>query len=242
MALMKSQVATQLSGSVGGITYTRTRSGMVARARSVPVQPNSGNQLEVRSALTQLVTRWTETLTAAQRAAWDLYAANVPVINPLGDSINNTGQNWYVACNVPRLQVAAKISGLITVVDAAPTTFDRGDFTTPVPTWTETSGVSIAFTNGDAWANEDASLMLFYEGLPQNAARNFFKGPFRLVGIQVGNSSTPPTSPVVISAATLTSLGYTVTELQNVWLKAVVSREDGRLSTPRTIGPNAVGS
>lgn len=242
MALMKSQVATQLSGSIGGITYTRTRSGMVQRARTVPVQPNSGAQLQVRSALTQLVTRWTETLTPTQRAAWDLYAANVPVVNPLGDSINNTGQNWYIACNVPRLQAKAKLSGLIDLIDDAPTIFNRGDFTSPVPTWTETSGLSTAFTNADAWANEDASLMLLYEGLPQNPARNFFKGPFRLIGFLLGSSSSPPTTPNVISAATLTSLGYTITELQRVWLKVVVSREDGRLSSPRIIGPNAVGA
>lgn len=240
MALFKSQMATSASGSIGGITYSRNRSGMYMRARAVPVQPNSSAQLQVRNALTDLVTAWKETLTAAQRAAWELYAQNVPVVNPLGDSVNNSGQNWYIGANTPRLQAIAKLSATIARVDPGPTIFDRGAFTTPTITYDESTGLGVTYTTADAFNSEDEAAMFIYQGAPQDAGVNFFKGPYRLVGIIEGDSSTPPSSPKLVGAATLTSLGYTVTTGQKVWTAVAVSRADGRLSTRRVIGPVTV--
>jgi len=241
--LFKSQLVTQVSGSVGGTTYSHNKSGMYQRARAIPVNPNTSRQVNVRSALTALVTAWSSVLTAAQRSAWNLYAANVPVTNPLGDAVLRSGQQWYIGCNTPRLQVNTNIgTAVLPRVDDAPTTFDRGDFTTPVPTWSEASGLSAAYTNTDDWASEPDSALLFYEGCPVNASRNFFKGPFRLLlGIAAGNA-TPPTSPYTRTPAELAAEGFAITEGQAIMLKCVVTRADGRLSTPRLIGLNTVGA
>lgn len=238
MALFKSQIATSMSGSVGGTTYSRNKSGMYMRARSVPVQPDSAAQLQVRSALTALVTAWKETLTAAQRAAWELYAQNVPVTNPLGDQVNNSGQNWYIGANTPRLQAIAKLAFTGARVDAGPTTFDRGSFTTPATAYVQATGYQMTFDNTDAWANEDGAVMLIYQGAPQDSSVNFFKGPYRLIGIIEGDSVTPPTSPFTISAANVAANGYAITTGQNIWTAIAVSRADGRLSTRRNIGPS----
>lgn len=242
MALFKSQIATQISGSVGGTTYAHNKGGMYMRARSIPTQPGSGNQLAVQAAFTQLVTAWSSTLTSVQRAAWDLYAQNVPVTNKLGDSITNSGQNWYIAANTPRLQADTKLSATLSTIASGPTTFDRGDFTTPVATYSEASGLSLAFTAADAWNNADGAAMFIYQGAPQNAGVNFFKGPFLLVGVIEGDSGTPPTSPFTVSAANLTTLGYTVTEAQNIWTAVAVTQADGRLSSRRVLGPDAVAA
>lgn len=239
MALFKSQLVTQASGSVGGTTYAHTASGLYMRARSVPVNPNSANQIEVRAALTALVNRWIDVLTAAQRAAWDLYAANVPVVNALGDTFNISGQNWYIAANTPRLQALSKLAATIAVVDAAPTVFDRGDFTTPTFAADEVTGISVAYNNADAWAGAVENALLIYQGRPQNPSRNFFKGPWRLIG-HVEGAVVPPTSPEVISAATLAALGFVISDPQNQWLAVSVSRADGRLSTRRILGPEVV--
>lgn len=239
MALFKSQVLTQASGSVGGVTYGHNKSGMYMRARTVPVQPNSSAQLQVRDALTNLVTAWKETLTPAERAAWELYAQNVPVTNPLGDSVKNSGQNWYIGANTPRLQAIAKLSATITRVDPGPTTFDRGDFANPAAQYSEATGMILTLDGTDAWENEDGAAMLAYIGAPQDPSVSFFKGPFRLVGLAEGDSVTPPTT-IAVSAANLTALGYTITEGQSVWVAVAVTRADGRLSTRRVIGPITV--
>jgi len=244
MALFKSQNMTSASGSVGGVTYTRTRSGMTIRARANPVQPNSSAQLQVRNALTTLVNRWTEVLTAAERAAWDLYAANVPVINPLGDSVFITGQNWYIANNTPRLQADAKISGsALGVVDTAPPIFDRGVLTTPVPSSLSagSDNVSIAYTNTDGWAIAEGGALLIYMGQPINDSRKFFKGPFRLVGAVAG-AATPPTSPATIGS--LSTLGYPFATgaFQGVYWKFTATDAYSRLTTPQIVGPITPGA
>lgn len=235
MALFKSHLVTQASGSVGGTTYAHTRSGLYMRARSIPVNPNTGFQLQVRAALTSLVTRWTTVLTAAQRAAWNLYAENVPVTNALGDPINLSGQNWYVAANTPRLQSATKIPAVaLPTVDTAPAVFDRGFFTTPSFVADVSTGLVVTFEDTtDAWATLNGGLLM-YIGRPANSSRNFFKGPFRLVHTEDGDAAT---SPRTITPAVIAALGYPFAVGQAVWMKFVATDATGRLSSPKIVGP-----
>lgn len=241
--LFKSEVLTQASGSIGGVTYSRNRSGMYRRARSIPVNTNTGFQTTVRSALTALVTRWTSVLTDAQRSAWNLYGESVPVVNPLGDSITLSGQNWYIGSNSPRIQAQEKLGGApaIAVVDAAPTIFDRGDFTTPTFEIDQGDGLSLTFTNTDDWAGEVGSVMLVFQGRPQNASINFFNGPYRLVQL-IRGAVVPPSSPVATTASNLATFGFVASAGQLQWMAVAVIRADGRYSTRRVIGPVTVTS
>jgi len=237
MALFKSQLVTQVSGSVGGTTYAHTGSGMYMRARSIPVNPNSGNQLAVRASLTSMVNSW-NSLSATVRNLWNLWAANTPFTNALGDSFNISGQNAYIGSNTGRGQAISKLGLTIELAVAAPTVFNRGDFTTPGPfTIDATTGLSLPFTEADDWANETDACMLVFQGRPQNLSRQFFKGPYRLVTAIVGDGTTAPTSPKTVSAASLNSLGYGAVAGTNYWIAVAVYRADGRWSTRRVLGP-----
>ena len=86
--LIKSQLITQASGSIGGLVGSHNAGGMYFRARTIPVNPGSAAQIAVRNIVAQLTAAWTADLTAAQRTAWQTYADNVPTTNRLGDSIN----------------------------------------------------------------------------------------------------------------------------------------------------------
>lgn len=240
MALFKSHLVTQASGSVGGTTYAHTGSGLYMRARSIPVNPNTGAQLAVRSALTALVMAWIETLTAAQRASWDLWASNVQFTNPLGDSFNISGQNAYIGANTARLQANSKLATSLLQINTAPTAFDRGEFSTPTFTADDTNGIDVSFETADEWVEEDDAALLIYQGQPKNPSRNYFRGPYRLVAAIIGNSTNPPTSPETITNATLNSLGFVIDDPQSVWLKFVCVRADGRYSSPRVVGPVTV--
>lgn len=238
MALMKSHLVTQCSGSVGGTTYSHTRSGMYMRARSIPVNPNTGFQLQVRTALTSLVTRWTSVLTTAQRAAWNLYGANTPVTNALGDPINLSGQNWYIACNTPRVQATTKfpaIAPLVPIIDTAPAIFDRGAFTTPTFVADVSTGITVTYVDSEPYINTAGGVGLFFMSRPMNPSRNFYKGPWRLIAAFDGD--TAPSSPQIITPATIAAQGYPFAAGQNIWMKFVASQPDGRLSTPRVVGP-----
>lgn len=212
----------QMSGSISGDTFARNRSGNYSRARTTPVNPNTDLQQQVRNAVQFISSRWGDTLTAAQRTAWNLYANSVAMLNKLGETIYLSGYNHYMRSNSIR-----KRSGF-TIVDAGPVIFSipQGD---PVFTCSgseATQQISVAFDNTMAWANEDDGYMLVFMGSPQNAQRYFFDGPWRIMGAVVGDSVAAPASPQLMSVP------FAVTEGQHIWCYARILRADGRLSEP----------
>jgi hypothetical protein len=217
--LIKSGVVASGSGSMGGITLSHNKGGMYFRTRAIPTNPGTTYQQVIRNIIAALASRWSETLTPTQRAAWQTYADNVPLLNPLGDPINVSGLNMFTRCNVARQQ--AGVAG----VDDAPTVFNLGEFTDPVITADAVGDqASIAFTNTDDWANEDGAYMLSYASRPQNRSINYFKGPYRYMDSIAGNSTTPPTSPAA------QDLPFALAYDQNVFFRVIVVRADGRVS------------
>lgn len=210
---------TQMSGSLGGITASHNRGGLYLRARAIPVNPATPQQETVRQATSFLTDAWNNTLTAAQREAWTVYADNVPIANKLGNVGNIPGLAMYVRSNVPRIQAA------LPVVNDGPTNFTLGSFTEPSFGGDATADeVDVTFDNTDAWANEDDAALLVYASRPQNVTKVFFKGPYRLAGIIAGDSATAPTSPAAIAAPFAFVAG------QRVFCFVRASRADGRLS------------
>lgn len=212
----------QMAGSIGGTTFARNKGGNYARARTKPVNPNTGLQVAVRSALTFLTDRWSSTLTAVQRTAWNLYASSVVMTNRLGESINLSGFNHYIRSNS-----ILKTQGL-PLIDDGPTLFEIPEAD---PTFsaigTEAGGtISVVFDNTMAWANEDNAFLFVFQGEPQNAQRNFFGGPWRFMNKAVGDSGTPPTSPSVQPVV------FAIAEGQHQWVYGRIARADGRLSQP----------
>jgi len=225
MALFKSGIITQGSGSIGGTTLSHNRGGMYMRARTIPVNPDTSFQNVVRAQLANLVNRWANTLTSVQRDAWNTYALNTPLTGPLGDPRNVGGIGMYIRGNVPRA-----VAGL-PLVDAGPTIFDTGGFT-PVtaPTATDASDLlGFAYTAADAWANEDDAAMLIFGSRPQNPGINYFTGPYRYAAKIDGDSITPPTSPASETNPFVFAAG------QRVFFRVAVSRADGRLSTTQRL-------
>lgn len=215
----KSNIVTQASGSIGGLTASRNKGGMYMRARAVPVNPNTPQQIAVRAFFQQLSGVWTNTLTSAQRNGWDSYAAAVPLVDSLGESRNVTGLNMYIRSNAPRLQ-----SGL-SRVDTAPADNSLPALTPPgITSITASTRVAIVtFTNSDTWATAAGGALLVYSSRPQNASINGFKGPFQYAG-RVNGAATPPTSPSNITTP------FTLTAGKVVFFRFVAVTADGRLS------------
>lgn len=216
----KSLIFAQASGSVGGLTFLHGRGGLIVRARSIPTDPGSPEQVTIRGFMAALTSGWNDILTPAQREGWDLYALQVPISDSLGEPRNVGGIGMYVRSNVPRLQVA------LPRVDDAPTIFNLGEFTDPVfdNFVAAADTFDVTFDNTDAWANEDDSAMLLFSSRPQNTTINFFKGPYRTVNPILGDLALPPTSPDTAAAA----FGFDVGQRVFVYMR--ITRADGRLS------------
>jgi len=213
---------TQMSGSIGGNTYARNRYGNYARARTKPTNPNSARQQSIRSFMAELTTRWAQTLSAAQRTAWNLYGTSVVMKNRLGESTYLTGFNHYIRSNMWRLDLGQ------TVIDAGPTTFElpEQDGMIAITASEATQLISVSFDDTMDWCSEDNAGLMILEGAPQNPQRNFFAGPFQGRSAKMGNSGTPITSPQTYAAI------HVITELQKIWVQFRIIRADGRISEP----------
>ncbi len=221
--LFDSPIISRGSGSLAGLTASRNRGGNYFRARAMPTNPNTTFQQTVRSILAAGSSLWASTLTQAQRDKWDLYAENVPLPNSLGAPINVGGIGMYQRTNVARLNTGG---ATLTRINVAPGIFDLGDFTAPSITIVDATAdtLNLAFTNTDAWANEDGSAMTVAISRPANPGINFFKGPYRFADVILGDAITPPTSPTTIA------LPFPVEAGQRIFVFVRVTRVDGRLS------------
>jgi hypothetical protein len=150
----------------------------------------------VRSFLSVLVARWTSVLTEAQREGWRTWAANTPYTDALGQTYHMTGQNAYIKANALQLLIGQAI------IDTAPSVFAGAALTTPtvISATASTEVLSIGYTNTDQWAAEEFGALVVFTGRPQNASRQFFKGPYRFAGFIAGDSPAP-VSPDPITAA-----------------------------------------
>lgn len=212
----------QMSGSIAGNTFARNRYGNYVRARTKPTNPNTARQQTVRSAMALLTTRWSQTLTALQRAAWNLYGSNVNMLNKLGETIQLSGFNHYIRSNLPLIQIVA------TPVDDGPVIFElpAADPTYALAASEATQVMTLTYDAAMAWATETGGYLFHYQGQPQNAQRNFFAGPWRLIGRTPGVDGAPPASPDLIGVQ------FAIAELQHLWVYARIARVDGRISLP----------
>lgn len=218
----KSQVYTEASGSVGGLTYSHNRGGMYTRGRTIPTNPNSPQQQAVRGFVATLTSTWLNVLTAAERTQWDAYAAQVPLLDRLGEPRNVGGLAMYVRSNVPRLQAG------LARVDPGAFPFNLGEFTNPSfgNCLAATDVFDVTFDNSDDWANENGAAMTVLASRPQNPSINYFKGPYRYAGLIAGDAITPPTSPATITLPFGVEIG------QRIFVMIRVTRVDGRLALP----------
>lgn len=184
-----SAIAATASGSIGGATASRNKGGQYFRRRAIPTNPATPRQTVVRNGISTLSSAWSNVLTAAQRAAWAIYAENVPTTDSLGNTIKLSGFGWYTACNQVRISAGK------TTVAAAPTTFTLANLTIPSVTGVASTGIaSVTFTNTDAWAIAVGGGLVVQFSRPQSTGITFFKGPYQ-VGFTINGAVSPPTSP-----------------------------------------------
>lgn len=221
--LVKYNILSGASGSVGGLTASRNRGGQYFRSRVVPVNPSSPAQVTVRSNLSSLIAAWTNELTPTQRDAWDAYANANPVTNPLGDSRNAGGVAMFVRLNADRL-----LGGVARVDDPpsenGPALLSEVEFDDLTAGSTSSA---VNFSNTDDWATADGGVLLLFASRPVPPTINSFKGPFRFMAAVLGDTSTPPTSPASVTLPFAPAAG------QKIFLRAIASQVDGRLSGER---------
>lgn len=218
MALVVLPEGQQRSGKQGGMVWSHNAGGPYVRNRTIPVNPNTDRQVAARNATRTLAIAWDQTLTAGERDAWETYAVNIPWTNRLGQTIYLKGINHYIRSNAIRLQFG------IPRVDVAPNIFLLATAEGALAA-TGSEATQDLTIDGDAaglWIGEAGAWQFYFMGVPQNASRNFFGGPWRFLTAVPG--AGPPPFPVVIAGA------FPFADGQRIWLRSRVARGDGRLS------------
>jgi hypothetical protein len=212
----------QMTGSIAGNTFARNRSGNYVRAKTMPVNPRTALQDDVRTVLSQLSEYWHTTCTAAQRLAWETYAAAVQVKNRLGENIYLTGFNHFIRSNTLRMQAG------LAIVDSGPTTLSMPaqDPTFAIEATASDNHVAVTFDNDQPWAILSTAALAVYIGEPQLATRNFFAGPWRFGAAIKGVPSTKAVSPADVDSP------FTLITGQKIWAYARILNSDGSVSEP----------
>lgn len=210
----------EVRGKVGGAVFSKNSTSHYVRNLTVPVNPNTARQVEVRAAMAFLTARWGQTLTKLQRDAWDLYGSLVVVKNKVGEDIFLSGQNHYIRSNLIAKMIPYPL------IDDGPTIFElpAQDPTLAVTASEATQILTCAYDDTMAWATENTGYIFFFQGKPQNAQRSFFGGPWRLMGSVAGVDPGGPVEPHAAAAV------FVITEGQHQWIYARIMRADGRLS------------
>lgn len=218
----KSTLLGQTSGSLDGTVFSRNRGGRYTRVRATPLNPNTPQQQVVRGLVGFLTSAWLNVLNPLQRAGWDTYALQVPLVDRLGEPRNVGGIAMYVRSNVPRQQQGESR------IDDAPTIFNLGEFipvtVTNLSEATQQLDVNFDPFGTDPWVSEDNAFMFIFHSRPQNASVNFFKGPYRFGTAIDGNAAVPPVPPFQPTAV------FPFVAGQRVFFRVAVSRADGRYS------------
>lgn len=215
------------AGGLGNVVGQRARGGVrYLRARTRPANPKTDRQSVIRNTIAALAGLWRDTLTPAQRAAWDAYAAAVK-----DNGLSVTGANWYIACNSIRAQSNLEDPGtpLVTErIDAAPTTLSLASLSpVTVASFPDASHISVAFNAGDVWASDDtanAALIAWASPAISPSRKNNDLGYQYADHVRSLLGASPISSPRTLSLPHSIAIG------RKVWLRFRCTNPDGRLS------------
>ena len=121
MALIRSSLLSDITGSIGGTTYARARGGSYARNRTVPINPKTQNQDYVRGMFGTVSSMYSN-LSAQEIEQWQAWASQLRVHNRLGEEYTPSAKQAYVMSGVNLMQVG------LSPLTVAPTATDGPAF------------------------------------------------------------------------------------------------------------------
>ena len=195
MALIKSTILAQISGSINGMTFAHNRGGAYARNRSLPSNPGTDRQDQVRTAMASISKAWGSVLDEGQREAWRIFGSQQQVQNRIGDTITLSGIAAFNRMNLFRMSTLGQA-----MVEDPPAAMGSQD---PPPTFVSVNGVTSLDgqpASADIVMNTSStgySVAVYYAG-PIKPGIKYYRGPY------IGHTTTAVTGTPV--AVTLTDL------------------------------------
>ena len=198
MALIK-PILGEMAGSIAGVTFSHTKGGLSVKRRPTPTNPQTPAQQSVRSILDELARQWRDALTDLERQDWNAFAALKTERNKLGESVNWSGQQQFIALNSRLLRTGGTAQKMSPPVSGPP------DLTSVTLTAGVGTSASVAFTAAPLAAGHK----LIVWGLPNHSpGRHPLLSNCTILGV----SAAAAVSPFTLAAAPqpIEDLAYTV--------------------------------
>ena len=176
-----SVVVTEISGKVGGQSYSRNGGGAYVRNISKPLNGQTSAQVVVRSSLATLSRGWAA-LTAEQRAAWNSFGTNQIKTNRIGHKSPQTGFNAYVQYN----QVLSNAG--VASISAPPSTVSIAALTALSMTAVHAGATTITYAATPVPANQ--ALLIQTTG-NLSSGKSFVKNRFRTIHYAAAAAASP---------------------------------------------------
>lgn len=196
MALLQyGAVAQKLSGRVAGNVFAHNKGGAYLRRYSVPVNPATTFQQNVRGDLADNSQRW-RNLTDAQRAAWVSWASTHPIVNRLGATILLSGQQAYVSLNRNGFSAGA---GAGTFDNPPPDPTFEFPFAADFAVDADATGGNLTIERTVA-VTVDTIVQVFATP-PLSAGRSFAKDKVKFIGLlTIASADAPPDDQDILAA------------------------------------------
>lgn len=167
---------------IGGVVFTKGRTGAAVRRKVSPIQPRSQAQRNVRSNFTGFSKSWGSTLTGTQRAGWDSLATTYPRRDVFGQTKVLTGLQMYQSCNrnLASIGVAAIADAPLALSAGAPGTL----------TLVATAGVPALTVDYATDPTSDEKALVF-AAPPMSAGRKFVGKRYRLIYTSAAGAPGP---------------------------------------------------
>jgi len=177
----------QLSGKSDGTVFSRNRFGAYVRTKTVPVNPNTGQQSVAREAFRTATGAW-KALSNADRAAWNTFAAAYVYIDVFGQSKKLTGAQLFIGANARQSQLGLPTSDTPGI--SVPPTSPAINYT-PFAQWTS-DALSLATVGGANWVIPTGFSVVLWSTGPVPVSNGFssVKNQLRLLGIAANATET----------------------------------------------------
>lgn len=180
MALIK-PILGEIKGSIGGNTFQGSRYGQVIRQRTIPVDPATPRQAELRQHMADANVEW-KGFVQGIRNNWAVYAANTPWTNKFGDEVFLTGRLQFIRSAVFNLAAGEAVPANAPEIPGLPAN----------PNFTITCTVLGGLLISDILiAPGTDDLLGIYTSAPFAQTINFFKGPFVQSNFVTTDTVTP---------------------------------------------------
>jgi hypothetical protein len=172
----------QISGSAGGITFSRNAFGMYFRLRAIPVTSQTEDAIAAKNRLATASQAWSG-LTDANRNAWRAWASQNPITNALGMSQILAGNMAYIQLNTILAQ-----SGSAAISDPPVTVAPPSLLSLALTADIGTGETEIAYTATPTGANE---VLVIQAAVTNSPAITYVTNLLRIVGFSGAAEASP---------------------------------------------------